>query len=35
MNSQGAMALVLIASIVAGIFAIKKMRKMEQKYGIA
>jgi hypothetical protein len=35
MNGQGIVAIALIVSIVAGIVAIKKMRKMEQKYGIA
>lgn len=35
MNGQGIVAITLIVSIVAGIVAIKKMRKMEQKYGIA
>ena len=35
MNGQGIITIALIASIVAGIVTIIKMRKLEQKYGIA
>ena len=35
MNGQRIITIALIASIVAGIVAIIKMRKLEQKYGIA
>jgi hypothetical protein len=34
-GQQGITTIALILSIVAGIVAIRKMRKMEQRYGIA
>lgn len=35
MNGQGIITIALIVTIVAGFVAIKKMRKLEERYGIA
>ena len=35
MNGQGIITIALIVTIVAGVVAIKKMRKLEERYGIA